>query len=101
MITSQDGTSTLKVETDWTNSKYDEAVGNSMALNSIFNGVDKNMFRLINKRTKSKEGYDIKIIMSKLQLLTIKFDILRINEDESISDFNMRLCDIVETSFAL
>lgn len=32
--------------------------------------------------------------MSRLRLLTTKFENLRMMEDESISDFNMRLCDI-------
>lgn len=50
MITSQDGTSTLKSEADWINDEDDEALGNSKTLNAIFNGVDKNMFRLINNK---------------------------------------------------
>ena len=39
--------------------------------------------------------------MSRLQLLTTKFESLRMNKDESISSFNIRQCDIANTSFVL
>lgn len=48
MITSEDGTTNLKLEADWTDVEYDESRGNSKALNVIFNGVEKYMFMLIN-----------------------------------------------------
>src|ERR1044072_6036134 len=38
----------LKDEEDWTKEEDEEALANSKALNAIFNGVDKNMFKLIN-----------------------------------------------------
>lgn len=56
MTTSEDRTSILKLETDWTNSKDDESLGNSKVLNAIFNSMDKNMFRLINTYTGAKEA---------------------------------------------
>lgn len=39
--------------------------------------------------------------MSRLQLLTTKFVNLRMNEEESICDFHIRLHDIANTSFSL
>lgn len=39
--------------------------------------------------------------MSKFQLLTTMFENLRMNEDESIYDFNIRLRDIANTSLSL
>jgi hypothetical protein len=39
--------------------------------------------------------------MSKLQLLTTKFENLKMDEDETISKFNTRLRDIENSSFAL
>lgn len=39
--------------------------------------------------------------MSKLHILTTKFENLRMNEDESISDFNIHLRDLANTSIAL
>jgi hypothetical protein len=39
--------------------------------------------------------------MSKLQLLTTKFENLRMEDDETISEFNTRLRDIANSTFAL
>ena len=39
--------------------------------------------------------------MSRLQLLTTKFENLRMNEDEIVSETHIRLLDIANTSFAL
>lgn len=44
----QDGTSSLKLEIEWTNIEDNEVRGNSKTLNVIFNGFKKIMFRLIN-----------------------------------------------------
>ena len=38
---------------------------------------------------------------SRLELLTAKFENLRMSEDQTTSDFNGRLCDIANESFAL
>lgn len=48
MITFEDGTTNQNTLADWTNVEDDKAIGNSKELNAIFNGVDKNMFRIIN-----------------------------------------------------
>jgi hypothetical protein len=103
---SPDGTSSLKPKTEWINAEDNDVVGNSKALNVIYNGVDRNMFRLINACTKAKEAWEIlktshevtsKVRMSRFQLLTIKFENLIMYEDESIFDFNIRMCDIACT----
>lgn len=71
------------------------------------------MFRLINtclEAIKAKEAWNIlkiahegtsKVRMSRLQLLTTKFENLKMNEDESICEFHIRLRDISNTSFSL
>lgn len=48
VVTFEDGTTSLKREVEWNDVEDEEALGNSKALNVIFNGVDKNMFMLIN-----------------------------------------------------
>lgn len=110
VITFQDGTSILMLEDEQTNTAYNETLGNSKYLNDIFNGVYKHMFRLINTCIEGKDAQEIletahegasKIRMSMLQLLTKKFVNLRMNEEESISDFNIKLRDMANTSFAL
>src|ERR1044072_1599911 len=51
--------STLKEEADWTKEEDEEALANSKALNAIFNGVDQNMFRIINTCIVAKDAWDI------------------------------------------
>lgn len=110
IITSEDGTTSLEPEVNWSTIEVDEALGNDKTLNAILNGVENNMFRLINTCIEAKEAWEIlktahegtsKVCMSRLQLLTTKFENLKMMEDESISDFNIHLCDIANTSFAL
>lgn len=81
----------------------DEALGNSKSLSFIFNGVDKNMFRFINTCTEAKDAWAIlktahegtsKVKISRLQLLITKLKNLKMDEYESISDFNIILRDI-------
>ncbi|MCI53956.1 gag-pol polyprotein, partial [Trifolium medium] len=59
IVTAADGTTSQKPEADWTNAEDTEALGNSKALNAIFNGFDKNMFKLINTCTEAKEAWEI------------------------------------------
>lgn len=59
MTTSKDGATSLKLEAEWTDVEDEEDLRNSEALNSMFNGMDKNMFRLINTCSIAKEAYEI------------------------------------------
>ena len=51
-----DGLSIPKLEVDWTNAEEQASVGNARALNAIFNGVDLNVFKLINSCSTAKEA---------------------------------------------
>jgi len=57
----EDGNRTagLKPEEEWTAAEDELALGNSKALNALFNGVDKNMFRLIKQCTVAKDSWKI------------------------------------------
>lgn len=79
-------------------------------MNALFNGVDKNIFRLINTCTMAKDSWEIlrtthegtlKVKMSRLQLLTTKFENLRMKDDKCIHDFHMNILDIIDISSAL
>ena len=108
-----EGTSTNvvdKPEEEWTSAEDEAALGNSKALNAIFNGVDKNMFRLINTCTVAKDAWEIlktahegttRVRMSRLQMLTTQFENLMMTEEETISEFHMRVRDLSNASFAL
>lgn len=75
-----------KLEIKWTKIEDEESFRNSHALNAIFNGIDKNIFWLINTCVFAKEAWDIlvvahkgtsKVNMSRLRLLTSKFESLK------------------------
>jgi 2-polyprenyl-6-methoxyphenol hydroxylase-like FAD-dependent oxidoreductase len=87
-VKDKDGNDTteLKPEEEWSKDEDDLALGNKKALNALFNRVDKNMFRLINSCTVAKYAWNIvrathegtsKVKMSKLQLITTKFESLK------------------------
>ncbi|MCI52266.1 gag-pol polyprotein, partial [Trifolium medium] len=52
-------TEELKPEEEWSQVEDTTAIGNSKALNALFNGVDKNMFRLIKQCTVAKDAWEI------------------------------------------
>ncbi|KAK2382778.1 gag-protease polyprotein [Trifolium repens] len=96
------GTTNLKPEENWSKKEDELALANNKALNALFSGVDKYMFRLIKKCTVAKDAWEIlktthegtpKVKMSRLQLLTTKFENLRMKEDESVHDFHMNVID--------
>ncbi|KAA0062576.1 gag-pol polyprotein [Cucumis melo var. makuwa] len=86
------------------------SVGNARALNMIFNGVDLNVFKLINSCSTAKETWKTlevayegtsKVKISRLQLITSKFESLRMTEDESVSDYNKRVLEITNEPLLL
>ena len=61
LVVTKDGEATTdkKAEEQWTKEEDDLALGNSKALNAIFNGVDKNIFRLVNNCEVAKDAWNI------------------------------------------
>ncbi|MCI00186.1 gag-pol polyprotein, partial [Trifolium medium] len=100
------GTTELKPEENWSKKEDELALGNFKALNALFNGVDRNMFRLIKKCIVAKDAWEIlktthegtsKVKMSRLQLLTTKVENFRMKEDECIHDFHMNVLDFANS----
>ncbi|CAJ2667397.1 unnamed protein product [Trifolium pratense] len=100
----KDGKPTLELKSaeEWSKEEDELALANSKALYALYNGVDKHIFRLIKKCVSAKEAWTIletvhegtsKVKLSKLQLLTTKFENLRMNDDETIQDFHMTILD--------
>ncbi|KAA0064266.1 gag-pol polyprotein [Cucumis melo var. makuwa] len=96
-----------KPEIDWTDAEEHTSVGNARAINAIFNYVNLNVFKLINSCTTVKEAWKIlevayegtsKVKISKLQLITSKFEALKMAEDETISEYNERVLEIANDS---
>ncbi|KAK2423029.1 gag-protease polyprotein [Trifolium repens] len=99
-------TEVLKPEEDWTPAEDTLALGNNKALNALFNGVDKNMFRLIKQCTVAKDAWEIlktthegtsKVKSLRLQLLYSKFENLIMKEEETIYDFHMNVLDLTNS----
>ena len=91
-----EATTEKKVEEQWTKEEEDLAFGNSKALNAIFNGVDKNIFRLVNNCEVAKDACEIlktthegtsRVKMSRMQLLTTKFENLRMKKMKIFMNF--------------
>ena len=100
------GTTELKPGENYSKKEDELALENFKALNALFNGVDRNMFRLIKKCTVAKDAWEIlktthegtaKVKMSRLQLLTTKFENFRMKEDECIHDFHMNVLDFANS----
>ncbi|KAA0059759.1 gag-pol polyprotein [Cucumis melo var. makuwa] len=92
------GQTVRKSELKWTKDEDDVAVGNSLALNALFNAVDPNIFKLINTCKLAKAAWDIlevafegtsKVKISRLQILTSRFEAFQMGEDETIAEFNV------------
>ena len=102
------------VEVGWTRleaakSTWDKAAlvaanANSKALNAIFCGVSPDEFHRISHITVAKEAWEIlettnegtkKVKDTKLQMLTTKFEELKMGDDESFDSFYGKLNEIV------
>ena len=68
------------------------------------------MYKLINSCTTTKEAWKIrevayegtsKVKISRLQLITSKFEALKMTEDESVSEYNERVLEIANDSLLL
>ena len=88
----------------------DAAVGNSRALNTLFNVVDQNIFKLINTYKFAKAAWEIlevayegtsKVKMSRMQILTSHFKALKMEEDETIAEFIVRVLNIANELYTL
>ena len=53
------GTTNLKPEENWSKKEDELALANNKALNSLFSGVDKYIFRLIKQCTVAKDAWEI------------------------------------------
>ena len=108
------------VEIGWTmleatKSTWDKAAlvasnANSKALNAIFGCMSPDEFNRISRITTAKEAWQIlettyegtkKVNDTKLQMLTTRFEELRMSEDESFDSFHSKLNEVVIGKFNL
>ncbi|XP_073036607.1 uncharacterized protein [Primulina eburnea] len=109
VVTDQEGDKRPKPETDWTADEVQNSNHNSKALNAIFTSVDMNMFSLITNCTSAKSAWDIlqchcegseSVRRTRLRLLTSKFEMMRMEESESILEYDRRLREIANEAFS-
>ncbi|KAG2675601.1 hypothetical protein I3760_12G012400 [Carya illinoinensis] len=94
----------------WTKDEINNCNLNSKGLNAIFITVSSEEFKRISMCEIAKEAWDIlevthegtRIVKnSKLQILTSKFEEIKMLEDENFNDFYAKLNDIVNSRFNL
>ena len=90
MKDNEKGESVKEAEVEWTVEEDCLANYNSKALNAIFNAVDANQFKLFSTCEIAKDAWEIletahedtdTVRLSKLQILTTRFENLRMNEE--------------------
>ena len=94
----------------WDKAALAAANANSKVLNAIFCGVSPKEFHRISHITVAKEAWEIletiyegkkKVKDTKLQMLTTRFEELKISEDESFDSFYSKLNEVVVGKFNL
>ena len=94
----------------WDKAAFAVSNANSKALNAIFCGVSPDEFHHILHITIAKEAWQIlettyegtkKVKDTKLQMLTTRFEELKMNEDESFDSFYSKLNEVVIGKFNL
>ena len=109
MIDSE-GKTVIKPEINWSTKDDKLANYNIKALHAIFNGCDVEPIKLISSYEMAKEAWDIlqttfeslgDVKRNKFFSLCTRFENLRMHEEETLSNFYTKLCDIANESFAL
>ena len=99
-----------EVPADWDDAMIKAANFNSKALNALFSTVTNEEFKKISSTESAKEAWTIlqttyegtkAIKDSKLQRITISFEEIKMEEDESFDEFYAKLKDIVNSAFNL
>ena len=99
-----------RLKSTWDKAALEAANANSKALNAIFYGVSPNEFHKISHITVAKEAWEIlettykgtkKVKDTKLQMLTTRFEELKMSEDESFDSFYSKLNEVVVNKFNL
>ena len=98
----------METPVDWDETKIIAANFYSRALNALFCGVTNEEFKKISSTEVAKEAWTIikttyegtKTVKTlKLQRLTISFEEIRMEEDETFDEFYAKLKDIVNSAF--
>ncbi|XP_060961015.1 uncharacterized protein LOC133031514 [Cannabis sativa] len=108
-VTDEEGDK-IKKSSEWTTDEMERANFNSKALHALFNAVSTNQLKVISNCEVAKDAWEklkIKnegtdaVKKARLRSLAKSFENLSMEEDESVSEFHAKLCDISNESYAL
>ncbi|KAG7564434.1 Ribonuclease H-like superfamily [Arabidopsis suecica] len=109
-IKNEDGSFTAKPESDWTEDEKKKSKFNARALTAIHCSVGRKQFDLIQGCETAKEAWDIlqihyegtaKVQTSRKDMLASRFENLKMEENESISDFSSKLSSLAQEASTL
>ena len=99
-----------EAKSTWDKAAFAASNANSKALNAIFYSVSPDEFHRISHITIAKEAWEIlettyegtkKVKDTKLQMLTTRFEELKMSEDESFDFFYSKLNEVIVSKFNL
>ncbi|XP_034199396.1 uncharacterized protein LOC117614627 [Prunus dulcis] len=103
-------TTVLKSREEWTTAEATHSTNNQKGLNAIFTAVSSDQFEYISSCDTSKEAWDILQVThegtdtvkgAKLQMHTLQFETIMMDENETFSEFYAKLCIIVNACSSL
>ncbi|XP_020423036.1 uncharacterized protein LOC18773745 [Prunus persica] len=103
-------TTILKAREEWTTAEVTHSTNNQKGLNALFTAVSSDQFEYISGCDNSKEAWDILQVThegtdtvkgAKLQMHTLQFETLMMDENETFSEFYAKLCVIVNACSSL
>ncbi|XP_075524464.1 uncharacterized protein LOC142556847 [Primulina tabacum] len=109
-IEDANGDTRLKPESTWTIDEVQTSDFNSKALSAIFSSVDTRMFNLITNCVCAKEAWDIlqkhcegseSVRKTRLRMVASKFESLRMEDKESILEYDSRLRQLSNEAHSL
>lgn len=110
ITTYKNGGSIVKPEKDWTDEELKKAKFNARALTAIHCSVGRKQFELIQGCETAKEAWDIlqihyegttKVQSSRKDMLASRFENLKMEEHESISDFSSKISSLAQEPLTL
>ncbi|XP_021830110.1 uncharacterized protein LOC110770306 [Prunus avium] len=105
-----EATTVVKTREEWTTEEVTRSTNNQKGLNALFTAVSSDQFEYISGCDTSKEAWDILQVThegtntvkgAKLQMHTLQFETLMMDENETFSEFYAKLCVIVNACSSL
>ncbi|KAK0570732.1 hypothetical protein LWI29_005604 [Acer saccharum] len=108
--TLEDGSIVSKPKSEWSAQNFKASKWNNKAMPAIFYAMDDNQYKLIQITKNAHKAWKIletahegtdTVKDSKLQMLQVKLETIKMEEDECFNDFQIKLMDIVNQSHQL